>query len=107
MSTSYYKNTSKKPTVNDIPISVSSNEFVGTGLEDKDYFWNLCQRKLNILNQKAGEYFCTKCNVSYYPEHAEVRGKSKLVTPSGYNSNDRDVGVAYTPEPITGKQPPN
>ena len=108
LGTQYNRNTSTTPPVNDIPVSLSSNEFLGVGLEDKDYFCSACQRKIHVLDpeSKTGEYICTECNIFYFPEHEEVWSRSKISTPLGYNSNDRDVGVAYHPDVMIGKQPP-
>jgi hypothetical protein len=74
----------------------------------KDYFCSACQRRIHVLDpeSKTGEYIYTECNISYFPEYEEVRSRSKISTPSGYNSNDRDVGVAYPPDVMIGKQPP-
>jgi uncharacterized membrane protein len=54
MSTQYNRNTSTTPPVNDIPVSLSSNEFLGVGLEDKDYFVVHANERFTFLiqNQK-------------------------------------------------------
>jgi hypothetical protein len=43
-----------------------------------------CRRDLIALN--GGEYLCSTCNISFFPESEEMRTKPRLTTQSGRNT---------------------
>ena len=45
-------------------------------------FCNLCSCNITLLDPKAEEWFCTRCNVSYFPNKGEkVKRANKFDTP--------------------------
>ena len=66
----------------DIPISISEDY---TKPDNAQYFCLYCQRDLVLINAEDGEYYCKNCSISAYPEHEDVRSKSKITTPLGLN----------------------
>ena len=66
----------------DIPISIADQY---TKEDNPQYFCSYCQRDLVLINAEDGEYYCKNCSISAYPEHEDVRSKSKITTPLGLN----------------------
>jgi hypothetical protein len=44
-------------------------------------FCNLCNCNLILSDPKAEEWFCTRCNISYYPSKEKVKRPNKFTTP--------------------------
>lgn len=44
-------------------------------------FCNLCSCNLILLDQQKEEWFCTRCNVSYFPSKEKVKRANKFETP--------------------------
>lgn len=96
--TKYYdnKHNTGRRSVEDTPIVIGKAQFTDTA--GKTY-WCKCNRRLELLNAKTGEYYCRHDNLSVYPEHdPTVRSKSKITTPTN-TSNDDNPLVAYPPDP--------
>jgi hypothetical protein len=63
-----------------------NNDFIAISISDlgepKKYFCNMCNRSLVRMNEKTGEFFCTNCNVSYFPNQGEkLKSQSKFDLP--------------------------
>jgi hypothetical protein len=84
----------------DTPVTIASSSYEISN-EERIYYCN-CNRRLDIMNKAEGEYFCTHCSISYYPEHQQVRSSSRLVAHEGPNENPC---VSYSPEPTIDKPP--
>lgn len=78
-----FSNKNKAGIQKDTPISIAGARYESSSIPEKEFFCSNCQRLLQILNKDTGtgEYICMKCNVSYYPQHQEVRSTHKLITP--------------------------
>lgn len=66
----------------------SNKDFVAISINDVSYppssklFCNLCNCNLVLLDPQTEEWFCTRCNVSYYPNRGEkVKRANKFSTP--------------------------
>jgi hypothetical protein len=44
-------------------------------------FCNLCSSNLVLLDPQSEEWFCTRCNVSYFPAKEKVKRPNKLTMP--------------------------
>jgi hypothetical protein len=63
-----------------------NNDFIAISISDlgepKKYFCNLCNRSLVRMGKKTGEYLCTNCNISYFPNQGEkLKSQSKFDLP--------------------------
>jgi hypothetical protein len=54
--------------------------YIGPGAKGP-FYCNHCNRKLERLNQETKEYLCTYCNISYFPDHQDVKRPNKFETP--------------------------
>lgn len=51
-------------------------------LPSSKLFCKLCNRNLTLLDPQKEEWFCSRCNASYFPNKVEkVKGASKFSTP--------------------------
>ena len=46
------------------------------------YFCNLCNLKLHCQDKETGEYVCSKCYESYFPNLEKVKRRSRFETPA-------------------------
>ncbi|SRR5215203_413531 len=53
--------------------------YIGPGANKRGPFYcNHCNRKLDCLNQDTREYLCVYCNISYYPDHQNVKRANNI-----------------------------
>jgi hypothetical protein len=76
----------------DIPISISEED---TKPDSQIYFCSDCRRDLVLMNAEDGEYYCKTCSISSYPDHEDVRTRSRLSTPIGLNL---EPCLSYAPD---------
>lgn len=71
-------------------MSSNNNDFVAISINDSSVpyppnsklFCNLCSCNLTLLDAQKEEWFCTRCNVSYFPNKGEkVKRANKFETP--------------------------
>jgi hypothetical protein len=86
--------------------------YIGPGQGAKGPFYcNHCNRKLDILDQDTREYLCTYCNISYFPDHQNVKRANKFETPGPETdihgnvlTQDKPLLTAICPETWTTKK---
>jgi hypothetical protein len=70
--------------------SNNNKDFVAISISDSSVsyppnsklFCNLCSCNLTLLDAEKEEWFCTRCNVSYFPNKGEkVKRANKFATP--------------------------
>jgi hypothetical protein len=62
-------------------VTISINSDVSYPPNSK-LFCNLCSSNLTLLDAQKEEWFCTRCNVSYFPNKGEkVKRANKFETP--------------------------
>jgi hypothetical protein len=49
----------------------------------------------------AEEYYCNKCNISFWPIRQQIREKQKLTTPKGLNTETLIATVPDNPNAAT------
>jgi hypothetical protein len=68
----------------------TNNDFVAISINDSStsyppsskLFCNLCNCNLVLVDPQTKEWFCTRCNISYYPNKGEkVKRANKFETP--------------------------
>ena len=70
-----------------LPPNNNKDFVVAISINDSSYppnsklFCNLCSCNLTLLDPKAEEWFCTRCNVSYFPNKGKVKRANKFDTP--------------------------
>jgi hypothetical protein len=70
------------PTNNKDFVAISINDSSVSYPPNSKLFWNLCSCNLTLLDPQKEEWFCTRCNVSYYPNKGEkVKRVNKFETP--------------------------
>jgi hypothetical protein len=71
-------------------LPTSKKDFVAISINDSSVsyppnsklFCNICSCNLTLLDAEKEEWFCTRCNVSYYPNRGEkVKRANKFETP--------------------------
>jgi hypothetical protein len=63
-------------------VAISINDSSTSYPPSAKLFCNLCNCNLTLLDPKAEEWFCTRCNISYYPNKGEkVKRANKFDTP--------------------------
>jgi hypothetical protein len=82
----------------------SNKDFVAISINDSSYppssklFCNLCNCNLTLLDLKAEEWFCTRCNVSYSPNKGEkVKRANKFETPGPLTDAHGNITGEKTP----------
>jgi hypothetical protein len=72
------------------PNKNNNNDFVAISIKDSSVsyppssklYCNLCSCNLTLLDPQKEEWFCTRCNISYYPNKGEkVKRANKFDTP--------------------------
>jgi ribosomal protein S27AE len=68
----------------------NNKDFVAISIKDSSLsyppnsklFCNLCSRNLILLDPQKEEWYCSRCNISYYPNKGEkVKRANKIITP--------------------------
>ncbi len=84
--------------------------YIGPGVKGP-FYCNHCNRRLDCLDQDTREYLCTYCNISYFPDHQNVRMQNKFETPGPETdihgnvlSQDKPLLSAVCPETWTKKK---
>jgi hypothetical protein len=82
----------------------NNKDFVAISINDSSYppssklFCNLCNCNLTLLDPKAEEWFCTRCNISYYPNKGEkVKRANKFETPGPATDEHGNIIGGKTP----------
>jgi ribosomal protein L37AE/L43A len=75
----------------DLPIVISGEH---TKEDKKRYYCNYCQ--YNLVKISDNEWYCNHCKTSAYPQHEQLRSKSKITTPIGMNL---EPCLSYAPDP--------
>lgn len=76
-----------------VAINVSTSGSGGA----KTYYCNLCSCNLSLLDEKTREFWCTRCNVSYFPNKEKVKRKSVFSTPGHMTNEKGDIIGEKTP----------
>jgi hypothetical protein len=69
------------------PPQNNNNDFIAISIGNPSYppssklFCNLCSCNLILLDAEKEEWFCTRCNISYYPAKEKVKRPNKFMTP--------------------------
>jgi hypothetical protein len=89
-----------------LPPPNNNKDFVAISINDSSVsyppnsklFCNLCSCNLTLLDAQKEEWFCTRCNVSYFPNKGEkVKRANKFETPGPLTDAHGN---------ITGEKPP-
>jgi hypothetical protein len=89
-----------------LPPPNKNNDFVAISINDSSVsyppnsklFCNLCNCNLTLLDPQTEEWFCTRCNVSYFPNKGEkVRRANKFETPGPLTDAHGNITGEKTP----------
>jgi len=69
-------------------MKVKNNDFTSIIPKDirtgsKKYYCSLCNCNLSLLNGNSDEFWCNRCNVSYFPDKEKVKRANRFETPHG------------------------
>jgi hypothetical protein len=81
-----------------------NKDFVAISISDSSYppnaklYCNLCNCNLVLIDPKTEEWFCTRCNVSYFPNKGEkVKRANKFETPGPLTDAHGNITGEKTP----------
>jgi hypothetical protein len=84
----------------------NNNDFVAISINDSSVsyppssklYCNLCSCNLTLLDAQKEEWFCTRCNVSYFPNKGEkVKRANKFETPGPLTDRCGNITGEKTP----------
>ena len=84
----------------------SHKDFVAISINNSDVsyppssklFCNLCSCNLTLLDAEKEEWFCTRCNVSYFPNKGQkVKRANKFETPGPLTDAHGNITAEKTP----------
>jgi hypothetical protein len=86
------------PTNNKEFAAISINDSSVSYPPNSKLFCNLCNCSLTLLDSQTEEWFCTRCNVSYYPNRGEkVKRANKFETPGPLTDVHGNITGEKTP----------
>ena len=72
---------SAPPQPNKDIVAININDSSRSYPPNSKLFCNLCSCNLILLDQQKEDWFCTRCNVSYFPSKEKVKRANKFETP--------------------------
>lgn len=79
-------------------VAISINDSSTSYPPDSKLFCNLCSCNLTLLDAQKEEWFCTRCNVSYFPNKGEkVKRANKFETPGPLTDAHGNITGEKTP----------
>jgi hypothetical protein len=61
-------------------VAISLNDSSASYPPSSKLFYNLCSCNLMLLDVQKDEWFCTCCNISYYPSKEKVKRPNRFTT---------------------------
>jgi hypothetical protein len=61
-------------------VAISLNDSSTSYPPNSKLFCNLCSCNLILLDAQTEKWFCTRCNITYYPTKEKVKRPNKLMT---------------------------
>jgi hypothetical protein len=62
-------------------VAISINDSSTSYPPNSKLFCNLCSCNLILSDPQSEEWFCTRCDISYYPSKEKVKRPNKFMTP--------------------------
>jgi hypothetical protein len=79
-------------------VAISINDSSVSYPPSSKLFCNLCSCNLTLLDAQKEEWFCTRCNVSYFPNKGEkVKRANKFETPGPMTDSHGNITGEKTP----------
>lgn len=85
------------PNKNKDIVAININDSSKSYPPNSKLFCNLCSCNLTLLDPHKEEWFCSRCNVSYFPATEKVKRANKFETPGPLTDAHGNITGEKTP----------